>query len=52
MTREGSGSAFEVEAASVEEFLRLLTGREGAEIPSQNPRSAARGAVFWPRSRT
>ncbi len=46
MTREGSGSTFEVEAASVEEFLRLLTGREGAEGPSRNPRSVARGAVF------
>lgn len=46
MTREGSGPAFEVEAASVEEFLRLLTGRGRAEIPSQNPRSVAREAVF------
>lgn len=46
MTREGSGPAFEVEAASVEEFLRLLTGRERAEAPSQDSRSVARGAVF------
>ena len=44
MTREGS--AFEIEAASGEEFLRLLTGRERAEVPSQNPRSVARAAVF------
>lgn len=38
--------AFEVEAASVEEFLRLLIGRERAEAPSQDPRSPARWAVF------
>ena len=44
MTRDGS--AFDVEAASVEEFLRLLTGRERAEAPSQDPCSVARAAVF------
>ena len=39
-------SAFEVEAASVEEFLRLLVGRERAEAPSYEPRSVARRAMF------
>lgn len=46
MTSEGSGPAFEVEAVSVEEFLRLLTGRERAEVSSENPRNVARWAVF------
>ena len=40
--------AFKVEAASVEEFLRLLRGREVAETPSQ---SLARQAVFVARLR-
>ena len=38
-----SGSAFEVEAVSVEEFLRLLKKREVAETPRRSP---ARQAVF------
>lgn len=40
------GSAFEVEAASVEEFLRLLGGRESAEGSRLEQRGAARRAVF------
>ncbi len=43
---ERPGSAFEVEAASVEEFLRLLGGRESAEASRSGLRSAARRAVF------
>lgn len=35
-----------MEAASVGEFLRLLTGRERAKAPSQDPRSVACAAVF------
>ena len=41
--KDRSGSAFEVEAASVEEFLRLLSRREAAETPSRSP---VRQAVF------
>ncbi len=40
------GSAFGAEAASVEEFLRLLGGRESAEASRREPRGAARRAVF------
>lgn len=40
------GSAFEVEAASVEEFLRLLGGRESTEASRPGPRGTARRAVF------
>lgn len=37
MTHDQPGSTFEVEASSVEEFLRLLRGREVVEIPSRSP---------------
>lgn len=43
---DGPGSVFRVEAASVEEFLRLLDGRESAEPSRLEPRGAARRAVF------
>jgi hypothetical protein len=43
------GSAVEVEAASLEEFLRLLGGRESAESPRRGPRGATRRAVFVAR---
>lgn len=46
MTDEGPGPAFGVEAATVEEFLRLLKEREEAEVPSREPRGATRRAVF------
>ena len=46
MTHDQPGSAFELEAASVEEFLRLLTGREGTGTASQTTQSAALRAVF------
>lgn len=39
-------SAFEVEAVSGEEFLRLLSGREDAKNPPGSPHGAARRAVF------
>ena len=40
------GSAFEVEAASVEEFLLLLGGRESAGASRRETRDADRRAVF------
>lgn len=48
MTEYGSGSApgFEVEAATVEEFLRLLKERERGESASEGPQSPLRRAVF------
>ncbi len=46
MTNDEPESAFEVEAATVEEFLRLLAEREEAGKPSREPRAAARRAVF------
>ena len=42
-------SAFEVEAASIGEFLCLLAGRESAEASRPEPRGAARRAVFVAR---
>ncbi len=46
MTDEEAGPTFGVEAATVEEFLRLLKEREEAGEPSREPRSATRRAVF------
>lgn len=46
MTNHESGSAFEVEVATIEEFLRILAEREEAETPSPEPREIARRAVF------
>lgn len=46
MTNHESGSAFEVEVATVEEFLRILAEREGAETSTMEPREIARRAVF------
>jgi hypothetical protein len=40
------GSAFEVEVATVEEFLRLLAEREEAEVPSPETCEIVRRAVF------
>lgn len=42
----GSAFAFEVEAASVEEFLRLLGGRERVEASTQTPLGVTRRTVF------
>lgn len=38
--------ALEVEAATVEEFLRLLKDREEGEAPTREPHGATRRAVF------
>ena len=46
MTDEGQGSTFGVEAATVEEFLRLLKEREENQEPLREPRGASRRAVF------
>lgn len=46
MTDGEPGPAFGVEAATVEEFLRLLKEREDAEGSSREPRGATRRAVF------
>jgi len=46
VTYEEPGPTFGVEAATVEEFLRLLKEREATEDPSREPRSATRRAVF------
>ena len=46
MTCENPGSTFRVEAATIEEFLRLLEKHEEAEEPSREPRGATRRAVF------
>ncbi len=46
MTNHESGSAFEVEVATVEEFLRILAEREEAGMHSPEPRAIARRAVF------
>lgn len=46
MTHHQRRSAFEVEAASIEEFLRLLRGREGAEASAQTPLGVTRWPVF------
>jgi hypothetical protein len=46
VTCENPGSTFRVEAATIEEFLRLLEKREEAEEPSREPRGATRRAVF------
>ncbi len=46
MTHEDSGPTFEVEAATVEEFLRLLKEREEGEASLRGSRSATRRAVF------
>lgn len=45
MTDKEFDSAFEVEAASVEEFVQLLKERE-EEAPAREPRGATRRAVF------
>ena len=46
MTDEESGPTFGVEAATVEEFLRLLKEREEGEASLRGPRGATRRAVF------
>lgn len=46
MTDEEPGSTFGVEAATLEEFLRLLKEREKAQELSREPRGATRRAVF------
>lgn len=46
MTSDKFGSAFEVEAASIQEFLWLLKEREEGEVPPRGPRGATRRAVF------
>ena len=46
MTDEESGPTFGVEAATVEEFLRLLKEREEGEASLGGPRGATRRAVF------
>lgn len=46
MTDKEFDSAFEVEAASVEEFVQLLKEREEEEAPAREPRGATRRAVF------
>ncbi len=46
MTDEERGQTFGVEAATVEEFLRLLQEREDVEAPLRGPRGATRRAVF------
>ncbi len=46
MTKHESGSVFEVEVATIEEFLRILVEREESETPSTEPRTVARRAVF------
>jgi hypothetical protein len=46
VTDEEPGPAFGVEAATVEEFLRLLKEREEGEAPLRGPRGATRRAVF------
>lgn len=46
MTGEEPGPTFGVEAATVEEFLRLLQDREEGEAPLRGPRGATRRAVF------
>ncbi len=46
MTHEGAGPTFGVEAATVEEFLRLLKEREEGEASLRGPRGAPRRAVF------
>ena len=46
MTDEEPGPTFGVEAATVEEFLRLLQEREDVEAPLRGPRGATRRAVF------
>ncbi len=46
MTSDEFGSAFEVEAATVEEFLRLLKEREEGVAPAKESRGATRRAVF------
>jgi hypothetical protein len=51
LTEHGSGSppGFEIEAATVQEFLRLLKERERGELASKEPRSLLRRAVFVAR---
>lgn len=46
MTGEEGESAFQVEAATVEEFLRLLKERQEVEEPSRGTRGTTRRAVF------
>jgi translation initiation factor 2B subunit (eIF-2B alpha/beta/delta family) len=46
VTDEEPGSTFGVEAATVEEFLRLLKEREEGEASLGGPRGATRRAVF------
>lgn len=46
MNHEEAGATFGVEAATVEEFLRLLQEREEGEATLRGPRSATRRAVF------
>jgi hypothetical protein len=51
LTEHGSRSApgFEIEAATVQEFVRLLKERERGESASEEPRSLLRKAVFVTR---
>ena len=46
MTEQGPASGFEIEAATVEEFLRLLKEREEHEASLRESRSALWRAVF------
>jgi hypothetical protein len=46
---ERPGPAFEVEAATVEEFLRLLKEREQGEAPLRGGRGVTRRAIFVAR---
>jgi hypothetical protein len=49
MTTHGSGPGFEVEAATVEEFLRLLKERERDDPAFEGPQHSLRRAVFVAR---
>lgn len=49
VTEHGPASGFEIEAATVEEFLRLLKEREEHEASSGGSRSPLRRAVFVAR---
>lgn len=46
MTHYRPGSTFRMEATSVEEFLRLLSGRETAVGQSRGPRDSVQRTVF------
>jgi hypothetical protein len=49
VTEHGSGPGFEVEAATVEEFLRLLEERERHDPAFEGPQNFLRRAVFVAR---